>query len=151
MRPAQPTHYNLDRSPMGDYRGIVMAKTKKTAPTKKAPKKTAPAKKSPTKNASKAKRYTPEEKAEILGFVESEGRGGQSKASKKFGVSALTISNWRKKAGGSVAKSSPKVSKKAVKSNDPWKQMVALKSDIDHMERKLEVKKTELRKLAAEL
>ncbi|MCW1921083.1 transposase [Luteolibacter arcticus] len=50
--------------------------------------------------ASKGKRYSEQEKAEILAFIESQGRGGQSKAAKKYGVSPLTLSSWRKKSQG---------------------------------------------------
>ena len=50
---------------------------------------------------SKGRRYTAEEKASIIEHVEkvnaSKGRGGQTAASKKFGISMLTISNWMKK------------------------------------------------------
>jgi len=50
---------------------------------------------------SKGRRYSAEEKATIIGHVEkvnaSKGRGGQTEASKKFGISMLTISNWMKK------------------------------------------------------
>lgn len=56
---------------------------------------------------SKGKRYTEAEKQKILSFVENHGRGGQSAAATKFGVSPLTISNWRKAAGGK-AKATPK-------------------------------------------
>lgn len=56
------------------------------------------------KKATKGKRYTDAEKAEILQFVESHGRGGGTAAAKKFGVSQLTISSWKKKAGGGIAK-----------------------------------------------
>jgi transposase-like protein len=56
----------------------------------------------PKKNASKGKRYTEEEKAEILKFINQvnsdKGRGGQSAASKKYGISQLTLSSWMKKA-----------------------------------------------------
>jgi len=52
------------------------------------------------KKANKGKRYSEAEKAEILQWADAQGRGGQTKASKKFGVSPLTISNWRKAAGG---------------------------------------------------
>jgi hypothetical protein len=48
-------------------------------------------------------RYTDAQKAEILQFVRdhdrAKGRGGQSTAAKKFGVSALSIWNWSKKSG----------------------------------------------------
>jgi len=53
-----------------------------------------------TKKAPKGKRYTDEEKNDILGFVqkynEENGRGGQSAASKKYGISQLTIASWLK-------------------------------------------------------
>ncbi len=52
----------------------------------------------------KGKRYTDAEKAEILNFIESYGRGGASAAAKKFGVSPLTISSWRKSTGGTSSK-----------------------------------------------
>lgn len=50
---------------------------------------------------SKGRRYSEEEKADIIAHVEkvnaSKGRGGQTSAAKKFGISMLTISNWMKK------------------------------------------------------
>ena len=49
----------------------------------------------------KAKRYTEAEKKEILNFITSEGRGGQTKAVAKFGVTAATIASWKRKIGGS--------------------------------------------------
>ena len=52
---------------------------------------------------SKGKRYTNKEKAQVLSFVEKtnaeKGRGGITAASKKFGITPLTISNWMKKTG----------------------------------------------------
>ena len=49
-------------------------------------------------NKAKGKRYSDKEKAQVLSFVEEHnaenGRGGISAASRKFGVTALTISNW---------------------------------------------------------
>lgn len=114
-----------------------------------------PARKKPTKStkptakkASKGKRYTDKQKAEVLAFVEAQGRGGQTAAAKKFGISALTISNWRKKAGGTKATTPRKVSTKAA---GTWDRMVALKADIDVMERKLAAKKEEFGKLAKKL
>lgn len=56
------------------------------------------------KKTTKGKRYSDAEKAEILQFVESQGRGGGAAAAKKFGVSQLTISSWKKKTGGSSTK-----------------------------------------------
>ena len=71
--------------------------------------------------AGKGKRYTDQEKAEILAFAEAQGRGGASAAAKKFKVSPLTISNWRKAAGttGVVrAKSASSASSPAVEKDD---------------------------------
>lgn len=48
------------------------------------------------KTTKKGKRYSEEEKAAILKFVDDHGRGGASAAAKKYGVSPLTISTWRK-------------------------------------------------------
>ncbi len=102
------------------------------------------------KKASKGKRYTDEQKAEILAFVEAQGRGGQTAAVKKFGVTALTISTWRKKAGVSAASpKAPKASK--VVKGDSWSQMVALKKEIDSLETELASKKSKFSKLAASL
>lgn len=57
---------------------------------------------------SKGKRYTDKEKAQVLAFVEKtnsdKGRGGITAASKKFGITPLTISNWMKKTGSPAAR-----------------------------------------------
>lgn len=61
----------------------------------------------------KRKRYTAAEKQEIIDFVKnhnkSEGRGGQTAASKKFKVSQLSIANWLKGGGASKKKASRKM------------------------------------------
>ena len=61
------------------------------------------AKKKSEVNASKGKRYSAEERAEILEVVHevnsSRGRGGVTAAAAKFGVSPLTISHWLRNAG----------------------------------------------------
>ncbi len=63
----------------------------------------------------KGKRYTPEQKQEIVSFVEKHnaenGRGGQSAASAKFGVSQLTIAGWLQSAGSPAASKKSKASK----------------------------------------
>ena len=59
------------------------------------------AKKAATK---KGKRYSDTEKAEILNFIAQLGRGGATKAASKYGISPLTLSNWKKKAAGSGQK-----------------------------------------------
>lgn len=67
------------------------------------------------KAAKKGKRYSDAEKAEILGFIEKQGRGGATLAAKKYGISPLTLTNWKKAAGKGGAKSkSAAVDKDAV-------------------------------------
>lgn len=64
----------------------------------------------------KAKRYTDEQKKTILDFIEAEGRGGQTKAVKKFKVTPATISAWKKKSGiGTVAEEVSTVSSNELK------------------------------------
>lgn len=92
----------------------------KLAKTPKAPK----VGKEPKVSKAKAKakggigtRYTPAEKQEVVDFVTSynsaNGRGGQSHAAAKFGVSPLTVMAWLKKSGA------PKPGKKTKASKAP--------------------------------
>ena len=64
------------------------------------------------------KRYSVEEKAEIVAFIvafDSENkRGGMKAASDKYGVSVVTLSNWKKKDKG-PRKRKAKVKKVAAK------------------------------------
>jgi len=53
----------------------------------------------------KAKRYTAEQRKEILDFIAKEGRGGQTKAVSKFGVTAATIASWKRKSGATTGTS----------------------------------------------
>lgn len=55
----------------------------------------------------KAKRYSEAEKKEILDFIAKQGRGGQTKAVEKYGVTAATIASWKKKAAGGAAPAAP--------------------------------------------
>jgi hypothetical protein len=60
-----------------------------------------------TKKITKGKRYSPEEKQDIISFVQkfnedNNGRGGQSAASKKYGISQLSVSSWLKSAGSAA-------------------------------------------------
>ena len=77
------------------------AMSSKKAKTSKAAK---PAKAASAGTPSKGKRYTAEEKQEILNFINehnlaNKGRGGQTAAATKFGVSQLTLAGWLKKSG----------------------------------------------------
>ena len=51
-----------------------------------------------------AKRYSASEKKAILDFITKQGRGGQTKAVAKYGVTAATIASWKRKDGGSAIK-----------------------------------------------
>lgn len=92
----------------------------------------------------KAKRYSPEQKQEILSFIEGYGRGGQSAAVEKFGVTAATISAWKKKANGGSA---PAARKTAPKSND---NSDAALQTINKLHGKLKAARKELADLEAE-
>lgn len=63
--------------------------------------------------AARARRYSLPEREKILKYVEDvnaqKGRGGQTAAVQKFGVSALTITSWMRKSPG-VARSISAVS-----------------------------------------
>ena len=106
--------------------------------------------KSTAKKKAKGKRYTDAEKQKIIAFAEQvnakKGRGGVTAAAKKYKVSPLSISNWIKGSGGAATPT-----KLAKKDGGTWEQMVALKADIDIMERKLAAKKAEFGKLAKKL
>jgi len=71
------------------------------------------------KSKSVGVRYTPEQKKEIVDFVqqynEAKGRGGQSAAVSKFKVSPITIGAWLKAAGVSKKKGKPAKAAKASK------------------------------------
>lgn len=68
-----------------------------------------------TKKSSTGKRYTDAEKVEVLAFIEKanseKGRGGQSAAAKKFGISQLTLASWLRN-GGISKKSGRKLGSK---------------------------------------
>lgn len=59
----------------------------------------------------KVKRYSAAEKKEILDFITKKGRGGQTKAVAKYGVTAATISSWRNKDSSSTGRISKGISK----------------------------------------
>jgi transposase-like protein len=95
-------------------------KAPKPAKAPKAPKAPKAAKAPKAPKAAKGKvgtRYTPEQKKEVTDFVASynsaNGRGGQSTAAAKFGISPLTVMAWLKASG--APKKAKKGAKKAVK------------------------------------
>ncbi len=114
-----------------------------------------------TKKATKGKRYTPEEKAEILGFVEKHnaenGRGGQSAAAKKFGISQLSIASWLKSDGAPASRGRgkkagvPIVSTKGGNYSAKLKTLTSLASQIDRAEGDLAKLKSKFQALKASL
>jgi transposase-like protein len=73
-----------------------------------------------TKKVIRGKRYSTEEKAKIVAFVNEHNaknkRGGQLTAAKKFGISQITIASWLKKSGSKpTAKTAVKAAAKAPK------------------------------------
>ncbi|MFK7911493.1 MAG: hypothetical protein AB8F34_12975 [Akkermansiaceae bacterium] len=83
-------------------------KVKKKVASKKAVKNTQDKSKQSKapKSKGRGKRYTPEQKAKVLGYVDEvnakKGRGGAAAASRKFGISQITIGQWVKKSGSAA-------------------------------------------------
>ncbi len=81
------------------------AATQETAPAA-APRNRAPNKKKASPKS--ARRYTDQEKAEIVQFVrdhdKAHGRGGQTAAVKKYGITPITVAKWLKAAGTKTRK-----------------------------------------------
>ena len=94
-------------------------KVTKTAP-KKAVKKTAT-----------RKSYTGEFKAKVVAFAKAQGRGGQTAAAKKFGVSPISVGQWVKKAGGGKIKKTAGQAKKAAKVASKGRSISAIAKDLE--------------------
>jgi len=104
------------------------------------------------KDIVRGKRYTPEEKSKVVSYVTDynakNGRGGQSSAAAKFGISQLTISAWLKNAGlsGRAGKAGAKGGMQGKLST-----MLTLGQEIDALERELNAKRTKFEALKASL
>lgn len=104
------------------------------------------------KDIVRGKRYTPEEKSKVVSYVTDynakNGRGGQSSAAAKFGISQLTISAWLKNAGlsGRSGKAGGKGSMQGKLST-----MLSLGQEIEALERELNAKRTKFEALKASL
>jgi len=104
------------------------------------------------KKVVRGKRYTPEEKSKVVSFVTDfntkNGRGGQSAAAAKFGISQLTIATWLKnaglKSGGKTTSSSSNIQKKLG-------SMLKLGQEIEKMEADLKLKRKQFDSLKASL
>lgn len=103
------------------------------------------------KNIVRGKRYTPEEKSKVVSYVTEynakNGRGGQSNAASKFGISQLTIASWLKSAG--LSGRAGKASKGSIQ--DKLSTMLTLGQEIDQLERELNTKRTKFEALKSSL
>lgn len=88
------------------------------------------------KKSTKGVRYTDAQKKEVIDFAvaynASNGRGGQSKAASKFGISQLTVASWLKGSGAAKAPKAAKAVKapKAPKAANAPKKAKASKSKV---------------------
>lgn len=94
--------------------------------------------KNTTESRGRGKRYSNEEKAEILTFVDThnaeKGRGGAAEASRKFNVSQLTIGNWLKEAGSPSPRrksTSSDISKVLKRLGEVHKKMAKVEEELD--------------------
>ncbi len=95
----------------------------------------------------KVKRYSASEKKAILDFITKQGRGGQTKAVAKFGVTAATIASWRHRDGGSGVKTA----KGASKELRAVEELARLIKEISTVEARLEKLKKSYQKAKAKL
>lgn len=113
-------------------------KTAKTANTRKAA--TAP----------QRKRYSDSFKQKVVDFVESVGRGGISRAAKKYNVSPLSISTWKKKFAGGGTKPSAVTKRSLPTSRDQIVAKLAkVSSEMSATEQKLATQQKEFDSLKA--
>lgn len=126
-----------------------------------------------TKKVIRGKRYSAEEKNKVVEFVKEyntkNGRGGQLTASKKFGISQLTIANWLKKSGvkstrkaaakKTTGKAKRKVSSKTSGSTastagsmqKKLSTLLSLRNEIEKLERDLKAKQAQFNTIKASL
>lgn len=117
---------------------------------KKAAAKTSAKSAKPAPKSTKGTRYTDAQKKEVIDFAvaynAANGRGGQSKAASKFGISPLTIMAWLKAAGvkkgkkgmaSKLAKPAPGARKAAGNFDATITRLMALRKEIIKAETEL--------------
>ena len=106
------------------------------------------------KDIVRGKRYTTDEKGKVVSFVSdynaANGRGGQSAAAAKFGISQLTIATWLKNAGLSSGRGSKNSGGKGSMQNK-LSTMLSLGQEIENLERELNTKRSKFDSLKASL
>lgn len=128
-------------------------------------------KKVSAKKVVRGKRYTAEEKNNIIAFVNEHNaknkRGGQLTAAKKFGISQITIASWLKKSGAKAsvkAAKATKATKAAKKSKGKAKavstagslqkklsSLLSLSNEIEKLESALKAKRAQFAAAKASL
>jgi hypothetical protein len=100
-----------------------------------------------------AKRYTEEEKAEILNFIDTfnkeNGRGGQTAAIEKYKTSAISIGNWRK-GSGKKAKAAGKAGKATKAAKKKFRNPAKLIDRLHEVTKEIDKAETLLKKLTSE-
>ena len=94
------------------------------------------------KQSTRGKRYSSSERMKILSFVEkynaTNGRGGAAEASRKYGISQLTIGNWLKAAGAPSPKrkkSNVDISKTLSRIGEVYKEMDKVEKELNELRR----------------
>ena len=109
------------------------------------------------KKVTKGKRYTPEEKKDIVAFIQSHnatnGRGGQSAASKKYGISPISLGTWVKASEG-TSKAIPSKRGRKLGSLNKTKGSLSIGysaklGEISKLANEIDKKETEIAKLVA--
>ncbi len=95
-------------------------------------------KKTARKKGNTGKRYSEAERKRILAFVEKQGRGGISAATRKYGVSYIALRRWIQHGPGGVPRASKtKVSidgRKARRIRTALAAVKAIRSDITKLQ-----------------
>lgn len=106
-----------------------------------------------SKKSSKGKRYSDQEKQQIVDFVNeynsAKGRGGVANAAKKFGASQITIGSWLKKGGKSAAGKAAKRGRPAGKVAASGGKRAKLLADLAKIDGDIAAKRRELAALEA--
>ena len=100
------------------------------------------------KAKSKAKRYTDDKRKEILDFIVAQGRGGQTKAVKKYKVTAATIAAWKRSAGDASVPATLKGGSNELKT---VRELEKLLNEIVSTETKLDELRKRYKKVKAKL
>lgn len=113
--------------------------------SKKAAKKVTKKAAKPIGTGKRGARYSLQQKQNVVDYVHEynakNGRGGQSQAAKKFGVSVLTVASWLRSPKLSVSPKAGKASKVSAGINPKLASLIEVSDEL----RKVEAEATKLR------